>query len=326
MALDNTTKPPRITIPSEIILNDMKAILTITIKTLDLGTNMEELKKAFTGILGLNSNVTAESAWTDLKSNAIDIGNKLLDNTKDYLSGSGASFNKILEIDTYVPANFGMQLIGDWQTKNLISIEPLIEKLATTGLKHLADANLTSLLAMAYTNLKSTAEKLGNFSLSPRQTKMFNPEFASLDLDFIFKPDTKEESDNILFATKALRECMIPQSVLNAEAFMLPALIDIGIVFVESQIGEDGVETQSVSSNNIDLTSSLFEHMKDLGMSKFSATGESGDNLNLAIKDGKYASTKWSLSLTTIDKVFKNTAVTTRIQEIINNANSNPGV
>jgi hypothetical protein len=296
-----------------------RAYLEIKMKTLEqtkadikninllMGDYKEKLKKASVSILDVLGS-DSETINGLIDDNIVDKKSGKDEITKNQLKGT----DKLI-FNTYIPADFGVSLSGNWEATELISQSKMLETLVTGGSKLLGDA-VGGFIASQYTVLKNQLQYHSNMTLSPLEIKQFKPSFLDTTLNFDFVPKNKEESTNILKAMMMLKQGLIPSST-NGEWFTFPALFDVNVIIREKD--DNGVE---IINNDGNGKMDLFTNFKNLGMTSFSLTSNSGNNLDMKFReDGTLPAYKLSMGFTTVEKYYANDSemsVSKRIDDI----------
>jgi len=286
--------------PRESEFKKYRAYLKITMKTFkessDGFANVKNMVDGYGDKLkGVVSNIMSWIPGDDKKANILssDEQNTLLSSKyKDTGYGSEGVF----EFETYIPADFGISLAGDWSSTELISTEKILETAIKGGAKLFG---VGSFVSNQYSLLKNQLQYNTNQALTPLEIKQFKPSFLDTTLNFDFRPKTRDEMIAVDKALRILKQGTIPNSK-NGEWFDYPALFDIEVMIKEK---DNGV---ALVTNKHKSTTDLFTNFKDLGMASFNMTSDSGNNVDLKFReDGALQVYKVSMSFTSTKKYYE---------------------
>jgi len=296
----------------------LKAYLTITMKSLDSkSVGFSKLGNLFTGYiqtLGDFGKSSIQALLKDKEKNlnkAISGFKKRIDKVKTSSTNLGLKGDDIFIFNTYVPNDFALNLVGDWQTQELLSTGKAFEGLVKTALGSIPAVG--DLLRSQYNVLKNQMQFYNNIGLSPLEVKLFQPSFLETGLNFEFQPNNSKESENLIKLLNVLKQAVIPKS-RDGEWYEYLALFDIELVVPEN----NRTNTESIS-NKKNKTIELFTIFKDLGMTNLNVTPMTGNNLNSAFRtDGSLHGAKISMSFTSVKKIYdEKETVSQRVDNIL---------
>jgi len=230
--------------------------------------------------------------------------------------------SEILIFETYIPADFGVSLTADWSSTELISTEKIVE----AGIKGTAKgfgSTIGNFVNNQYGLVKNQLQYLSNQTLTPLEIKQFKPSFLDQTINFDFRPQNKSESIKIINALKMLKQGVIPNSK-NGEWFDYPALFDVKVMLKEN----DGNGVPYIVNNPNSETTDLFTNFKDLGMTSFNMSSDSGNNVELKFRaDGSLPVYKVSMSFTSTKKYYEDDGgtVSKRVSSIADNMKTELG-
>jgi len=283
-------------------IDEYNAYLRITMKSLNTDEGaFSKFGSIYSGYIDKTVKVgsTIISAFTSGTSTELTKNiNDVLNRSKEAKDIGLTTGEDIMIFETYIPAGFGISLTGDWAVTEMMSTEKILSSVIKGG-SSLFGQSAGNFVSNQYTLLKNELESKSNMTLTPLEIKQFRPSFLDTTLDFDFRPQSRKESELIMQVVKALKQGLIPNSK-NGEWYDYPALFDIEVVIKGSDNG-----VAMVSNKNKDSTD-LFTNFKSLGMTSFNMTSDSGNNVDMKVReDGSLPIYKLSMGFTSTTKYFE---------------------
>lgn len=313
--------------------NSLNAYLRIRMKTLnpkakEFSTLFNQLKNVYdslgdwagNNVSKLLDSITKETSKENNVTKTIENALTSLQKTKSesILGRKGLQGDEIFVFNTYIPNDFAISLIGDWQTTELISTANIAKGVIDSALgvvKGVSGGLLGStadLISNSYTTLKNQLQYINNAGLSPLEVKLFQPSFLDTGITFEFIPHSSQEADDILKVLSVFQQAQIPKSK-DGEWFDYTALFDIELVVKENNGREKFI------SNKSNQTIDMFTYFKDLGLTSFNISPITSNNIDLKMKaDGSFPGYRVTMNFTTVRKVMDRTdSVETRVKNIL---------
>lgn len=256
-------------------------------------TNM--VKKNQTTTVNKHINTASESIFTEI-GKGIEV--KEIDVFKD----STVQFS----LDTYIPHDFIINMIGEWETANISTgLQGLIQLGSKTPI-------VGGLLETVYNKVKNNLANASSTSINPKEIKIYKPTFSDFTLNFEYNPNSLQEAKDIENIVLLFKEAMIPTNNTNQEIFEYPAVFDIEIIVNN----DDEITTAETK------TDKLFDHLtskRTFGLVSFDGKPRNGENKDLQTrKDGRMMGWDLTMSFTSIQKTFRNSvSLSNRLTSLI---------